>query len=64
MTVLQRFAELHSYSSAARNMDAAKEAVAEVICHQTIPCNEVPSTVEGLEICKAVLAECGLWQED
>ena len=34
------------------------------ICHQMLTDDGVPTTIECLKICKEVLAERGLWQED
>ncbi len=34
------------------------------ICRQMMTYDGVPTTIECLKICKEVLAERGLWQED
>src|SRR5438128_33534 len=62
LTVLQRLEELRLHIGAALNVGATKEEIAEVI-FQMMTYGGVPTTVEGLKICKAVLAERGLWQE-
>jgi alkylhydroperoxidase/carboxymuconolactone decarboxylase family protein YurZ len=63
LTVLQRLEELRLHIGAALNVGATKEEIAEVI-FQMMTYGGVPTTVEGLKICKAVLEERGLWQED
>ena len=63
LTVLQRLEELRLHIGAALNVGATKEEVAEVI-FQMMTYGGVPTTVEGLKVCKEVLAERGLWQED
>ena len=62
LTVLHRLEELRVHIGAALNVGATKEEVAEVI-FQMMTYGGVPTTVEGLKICKAVLEERGLWQE-
>ncbi len=62
LTVLQRLEELRLHIGAALNVGATKEEVAEVI-FQMMTYGGVPTTVEGLKICKAVLEERRLWQE-
>src|SRR5215470_2833097 len=62
LTVLQRLEELRLHIGAALNVGATKEEVAEVI-FQMMTYGGVPTTVEGLKICKTVLEERGLWQE-
>ena len=62
LTVLHRLEELRLHIGAALNVGATKEEVAEVI-FQMMTYGGVPTTVEGLKICKAVLEERGLWQE-
>ena len=63
LTVLQRLEELRLHIGAALNVGATKEEVAEVI-FQMMTYGGVPTTVEGLKVCKEVLAERGLWQDD
>jgi len=63
LTVLQRLEELRLHIGAALNVGATKEEVAEVI-FQMMTYGGVPTTVEGLKVCKEVLVERGLWQED
>lgn len=63
LTVLQHREELRLHIGAALNVGATKEEVAEVI-FQMMTYGGVPTTVEGLKVCKEVLAERGLWQED
>ena len=63
LTVLQRLEELHLHIGAALNVGATQEEVAEVI-FQMMTYGGVPTTVKGLKVCKEVLAERGLWQED
>jgi 4-carboxymuconolactone decarboxylase len=62
LTVLQRLDELRLHIGAALNVGATKEEVAEVI-FQMMTYGGIPTTVEGLKICKTVLEERGLWQE-
>ena len=62
LTVLQRLAELRLHIGAALNVGATKEEVAEVI-FQMMTYGGVPTTVEGLNVCKDVLVERGLWEE-
>jgi 4-carboxymuconolactone decarboxylase len=62
LTVLQCPEELRLHIGAALNVGATKDEVAEVI-FQMMTYGGVPTTVEGLKICKAVLEERGLWQE-
>ena len=63
LTVLQDHEELRIHIGAALNVGATKEEVAEVI-FQMMTYGGVPTTVEGLKVCKEVLVERGLWQED
>ena len=63
LTVLQRLEELRLHIGAALNVGATQEEVAEVI-FQMMTYGGVPTTVEGLKVCKEVLVERGLWQED
>jgi 4-carboxymuconolactone decarboxylase len=62
-TVLQRLEELRLHIGAALNVGATKGEIDEVI-FQMMTYGGVPTTVEGLKVCKEVLAERGLWQED
>ena len=62
LTVLHRLEELRLHIGAALNVGATKEEVAEVM-FQMMTYGGVPTTVEGLKICKAILEERGLWQE-
>src|SRR6266568_8659076 len=52
--LLHRLEELRLHIGAALNIGATKEEVAEVI-FQMMTYGGVPTTVEGLKICKAVL---------
>ncbi|MGE3537666.1 MAG: carboxymuconolactone decarboxylase family protein [Candidatus Tectimicrobiota bacterium] len=61
LTVLQRLEELRLHIGAALNVGASKEEVAEVI-FQMMTYGGVPTTVEGLKVCKEVLTERGLWE--
>jgi 4-carboxymuconolactone decarboxylase len=63
LTVLQRLEELRLHIDAALNVGATKEEVAEVI-FQMMTYGGVPTTVEGLKVCKEVLQARGLWQEE
>jgi 4-carboxymuconolactone decarboxylase len=60
LTVLQRLDELRLHIGAALNVGASKEEVAEVI-FQMMTYGGVPTTVEGLKVCKDVLQARGLW---
>ena len=63
LTVLQRLDELRIHIGAALNVGATREEVAEVI-FQMMTYGGVPTMVEGLKVCKAVLQEKGLWDGD
>ena len=63
LTVLQRLDELRIHVGAALNVGATREEVAEVII-QMMTYGGVPTMVEGLKVCKAVLQERGLWDGD
>lgn len=63
LTVLQRLEELRLHIDAALNVGATKEEVAEVI-FQMMTYGGVPTTVEGLKVCKEVLQARGLWQDE
>jgi 4-carboxymuconolactone decarboxylase len=62
LTVLQRLEELRVHIDAALNVGATREEVAEVI-FQMMTYGGVPTTVEGLKICKEVLQARGMWQD-
>jgi 4-carboxymuconolactone decarboxylase len=63
LTVLQRREELRVHIDAALNVGATKEEVAEVI-FQMLTYGGVPTMVEGLKICKAVLQARGMWEDE
>lgn len=63
LTVLQRLEELRLHINAALNVGASKEEVAEVI-FQMMTYGGVPTTVEGLKVCKEVLQARGLWHDE
>jgi 4-carboxymuconolactone decarboxylase len=63
LTVLQRLEELRVHIDAALNVGATKEEVAEVI-FQMLTYGGVPTMVEGLKICKAVLQARGMWEDE
>lgn len=63
LTVLQRLDELRTHVEAALNVGATKEEIAEVV-FQMITYGGVPTTVEGLKICKEVFIARGLWDGD
>jgi 4-carboxymuconolactone decarboxylase len=63
LTVLQRLDELRIHIGAALNVGATREEVAEVI-FQMMTYGGVPTMVEGLKVCKAVLQERGMWDDD
>ena len=62
LAVLHRLEELRLHIGAALNVGATKEEVAEVI-FQMMTYGGVPTAVEALKICGAVLEERGLWRE-
>jgi 4-carboxymuconolactone decarboxylase len=63
LTVMQRLDELRVHVHAALNVGASKEEIAEVM-FQMLTYGGVPTTVEGLKVCKEVLQERGLWDQD
>jgi 4-carboxymuconolactone decarboxylase len=63
LTVMQRVDELRAHVHAALNVGASKEEIAEVM-FQMLTYGGVPTTVEGLKVCKEVLQERGLWDQD
>ena len=63
LTVLQRLDELRIHIGAALNVGASREEVAEVI-FQMMTYGGVPTMVEGLKVCKEVLQERGMWDDD
>jgi 4-carboxymuconolactone decarboxylase len=58
LTVLQRLDELRLHIHAALNVGATREEVAEVI-FQMLTYGGVPTTVEGLKVCRDVLKARG-----